>query len=354
MIVLKRLRNNKVMAAIGVATVYILMVNLNFYKKSIIMDEHRALAKDLGGGDCSIDPIADIKEAEPGTTKTLLTSYPGSGKRFTWQVIQGLTNHEVADDWDFSGNLKHSPLTVKTSWPHKQGIWAWEDEMDQVILLIRNPRWALPSYSTVRYELDYADNWLSSFYNMGYVYSKRPNISVWKAWRDENFDLEMGNWISFIDFWIQGGIPDGKTSPHPRCIVNKIDCKPKLLIDFDNFYQENPSVPFFKLSTVLDQLDNVEQIAAQARVCVLEKIIHKPELHNAKRNGAGPAPPAYRFTAAQLGIMEEKVTNLKDKYDAEPWESDPLAQALVVALNAYLAAISGEKYFEEMMESFGL
>lgn len=52
--------------------------------------------------------------------------------------------------------------------------------------------------------------------------------------------------------------------------------------------------------------------------------------------------------------MEEKVTNLKDKYDAEPWDSDPLAQALVVALNTYLAAIGGEKYFEEMMESFGL
>ena len=52
--------------------------------------------------------------------------------------------------------------------------------------------------------------------------------------------------------------------------------------------------------------------------------------------------------------MEEKVTNLKDKYDADPWEYDPLAQALVKALNTYLGAISGEKDFEEMMEFFRL
>lgn len=55
--------------------------------------------------------------------KTLLASYPGSGKRFTWAIIKALTNMEVADDWNFSERLTDGskPIAVKTSWPHKEG-----------------------------------------------------------------------------------------------------------------------------------------------------------------------------------------------------------------------------------------
>jgi hypothetical protein len=65
--------------------------------------------------------------------------------------------------------------------------------------------------------------------------------------------------------------------------LNKIDCKPKVIVDFDNFYQEHPGLPFFKLGEVLDETTNVENIAAQARVCVLDKVFNTKPLHNAKR-----------------------------------------------------------------------
>lgn len=76
-----------------------------------------------GGGDCDIgNPVEDApNEPTANTTKTLVTSYPGSGKRFTWVVIKALTNYEVADDWDFSGKLYKNPLVIKTSFPHKEG-----------------------------------------------------------------------------------------------------------------------------------------------------------------------------------------------------------------------------------------
>eukprot|EP00551_Chaetoceros_affinis_P007178 CAMPEP_0203669204 /NCGR_PEP_ID=MMETSP0090-20130426/5640_1 /ASSEMBLY_ACC=CAM_ASM_001088 /TAXON_ID=426623 /ORGANISM="Chaetoceros affinis, Strain CCMP159" /LENGTH=128 /DNA_ID=CAMNT_0050533825 /DNA_START=58 /DNA_END=441 /DNA_ORIENTATION=+ len=59
---------------------------------------------DKGGGDCDIgSPFEDAPNSPtPNTTTTLVTSYPGSGKRFTWAVIKALTNYEVADDWNFS------------------------------------------------------------------------------------------------------------------------------------------------------------------------------------------------------------------------------------------------------------
>lgn len=59
-------------------------------------DEIRDLITvDLGGGDCDIgNPTEDAYQAPENATRTLLTSYPGSGKRFTWTVIKALTNSE--------------------------------------------------------------------------------------------------------------------------------------------------------------------------------------------------------------------------------------------------------------------
>ena len=196
--------SNRTTVAVAIVSVYLLAVKLNFYRRSLLGSEHRQLAKDLGGGDCDIEPLADFEEAAEGSVKTLLKSYPGSGKRFTWQVIKGMTNHEVADDWDFSGFLKHNPLTVKTSWPHKEGVWSWDDEMDQVILLIRNPRWALPSYHAMRSELNYSEHWLGSYARLDMVYTIRPVVTDWIVWREENFETEIENWANHIDFWMEG------------------------------------------------------------------------------------------------------------------------------------------------------
>ena len=120
---------------------------------------------DKGGGECDIgSPVEDAPNAPaPDSTKTLLVSYPGSGKRFLWTIIKAMTNYEVADDWDFSEKLTKNPLTIKSSWPHMEGTWSWKKDMDQVVLLIRNPRRAIPSYHTMRWELDYAKDWGESF-----------------------------------------------------------------------------------------------------------------------------------------------------------------------------------------------
>lgn len=156
-----------------------------------------------------------------------------------------------------------------------------------------------------------------------------------------------------ISVTIIGGIPKNETEPHDRCKYSDIDCNPKTILDFDFFYQENPSSDFFKLSQVLDQTENVEVIAARARICVLDHIFDKKELHNARRNGNGPATPEFGFTAAQLGVMQEKVTELRNKYVVAPWNTDPLGMMLVQSLNNYITAISNEKSFEEMMELYG-
>lgn len=109
----------------------------------------------------------------------LLTVNPaiiGSGKRFTYTVIEGLTDSAPGDDWGFSGN--DNALHIKSSYPHHEGTWSWGDKLDQTLFLIRNPRWALPSYHSMRFELDFASNWVESFSRVGFTYKERAPVSI--------------------------------------------------------------------------------------------------------------------------------------------------------------------------------
>lgn len=105
----------RVLAKFVVSAVLLLNLNANLMERSSILSEHRSLTRALENGGCSIEPVSEFKTPDANATRTLLTSYPGSGKRFAWLIMSALTNYDVADDWDFSGNLNENVLTLKTS-----------------------------------------------------------------------------------------------------------------------------------------------------------------------------------------------------------------------------------------------
>ena len=207
--------------------------------------------------------------------------------------------------------------------------------MDQVIMLLRNPRWAIPSYHNMRWELDYATTWQASFLRIPDTYTERPTVEIWEQWRDGRLNTEMNRWFNFIDFWMTGGFVEWKNETHTRCLYSEIDCHPKTVIDFDHFYQENPTNEFSKITDVLDSSVNVEVIAAQARACVLDKVFNRTELHNANR----PFPdlqPMYRFTVPQFDRILNRTIELIEKFGSE----EPLAfQAVEPAPPSYYTIV---------------
>ncbi len=148
---MKFLRSKTALGLLTASAMYMMAANYNSAESAHMLAAHEPYRRelrtlDLGDGQCEVDLLEDGMPTPPNAVRTLLTSYPGSGKRFTWMVIKALTNQEIAGDWDFTGNLDKNPLTVKTSWPHHEGNWNWGTQMDQVLLLVRSPRWAIPSY----------------------------------------------------------------------------------------------------------------------------------------------------------------------------------------------------------------
>jgi len=310
---------------------------------------------DKGGGACDIGNPTDnaTMVADAGSTRTLLASYPGSGKRFLWTIIKAMTNYEVADDWNFSGKLKENPLNIKTSWPHKEGTWSWDEQMDQVMLMIRNPRRAIPSYHTMRWELGYAKNWGESYVHIPDTYMERPTLEQWETWRDGHFNREIDSWFDFYDFWMQAGFQEERNETHSRCRNMNIDCQPQELVDFENIYKDTPTTDFWKIGAVLDALNDVEVISQQARACVLFNIYNRTGNRDiAMHQGSRPFPDRpleYKFTLSQNDRMFNRTIMLRDKYLTGDLSLKLKAGSLVDILNDYIDQNTAE-YFEAVDE----
>ena len=258
-------------------------------------------------------------------------------------------------------------LTLKTSYPHFEGVWTWGDKMDQMIMLIRNPLHAIPSYHTMRYELWFSTSWQQSYDRRNFTYTERPTVEEWVPWRDARFVNEMNRWGNFTDYWMMGGMKwnytymDENNGPpytnwtyteDHRCFnretadgrnVSKLmDCHPKAIIQFEKLYSPQESIgvaEMSKLAAVLDGVDHVDIIELEARPCVYKEVMRRTAFYNPNRNGKGPAPETKKFTYDQLEFMIAKVEELKFKYSQGEWLEDSNAIVLTNTLESYLVLI---------------
>ena len=115
----------------------------------------------LSGGNCKWQPPSyDVpNEAEESFYKSLITGYPSGNKRMTFIQMEALTGLPAKDEWDFAylGMTNH-PF-IKANYPHHEGIWGWEQQADQVIMVVRNIRRALTEYHDILWDIGYAKTW---------------------------------------------------------------------------------------------------------------------------------------------------------------------------------------------------
>lgn len=310
------------------------------------LKNRRVLSVNLGGGKCKWTHAEIMNTTNPLNTTTLLASYPGSGKRLTWRMLEALTGKVTGDDWDMGENGLDDVLSLKTSFPHKDGTWTWEANMDQVLLLIRNPRFAIPSFHTIRSDLGFATNENEAKLRKAAVYNtERPSVAAWEAWRDEHYNDEIVEWGAHIDFWMQNGLQtDGLQNYH--CFHKFMeDCTPKAIITYENLVSSNQKTgieEMNKIGAVLDASKNVNAIEPDARACVYKEVMKRKELLIGKRDKKGPTSTLKSFTGPQLMQMKSTIETLRDKYSASPWIGVPIAQDLVASLNFYIEELNAE------------
>merc|ERR1712232_729994 len=134
------------------------------------------------------------------------------------------------------------------------GIWSYGQNMNQVVLVIRNPRWAMPSYLTILSELDYAHTWEIAYDHLPEVFTKRAPMEDWIKWRDYRFEDEIRLWGLHIDFYMENGAQywmpydferngqfpfrfyNESDRPWPQdhhCAEDIDDCRPKAVVSYE-------------------------------------------------------------------------------------------------------------------------
>jgi len=138
--------------------------------------------------------------------KTLIVGYPSGDKRLTYIQMEALTGLTAKDEWEFDYfGITNYPF-IKSNYPHHEGIWGWEQEADQVIMIVRNLRRTIVEYHDILWDIGYAETYDVAMEHAQNLYRERPPLNDFLHWRDEYVIDEIQWYGWFIDYWMEGGL----------------------------------------------------------------------------------------------------------------------------------------------------
>eukprot|EP00546_Thalassionema_frauenfeldii_P014291 CAMPEP_0178914684 /NCGR_PEP_ID=MMETSP0786-20121207/11572_1 /TAXON_ID=186022 /ORGANISM="Thalassionema frauenfeldii, Strain CCMP 1798" /LENGTH=504 /DNA_ID=CAMNT_0020587639 /DNA_START=87 /DNA_END=1597 /DNA_ORIENTATION=+ len=328
-----------------------------------LLSQDRRLSIDYGGGNCEWTGAGKV-DLNSDPYGTLIASYPAGGMRLTWQMTEGAAGYMVGDDFFFNGRIGG---LVKTEYPHPEGIWSYGKEMDQTILLIRNPRWNIPSYHTLLYELEYAHDYVVAYENVFNAFTTRGPMENWLKWRDYRFHDEVNVWGYYIDFWMENGpqfwhnLDYERAGQYPfrynyeserpwptdsHCLYDITEgCTPKAVVSYERM--RDPDLgpeELRRIANVIRYKKGMDlMVSDEAINCIwLETWDHSPENRNDDRDVGGTLAGEYIFTIEQMEELVAKLTFYKHKYSTGDWELNLQARELVKNFHDYINEISGE------------
>lgn len=139
-------------------------------------------------GECEVRPAVAPKHP---VTPTFTASYPGSGAKMTWNLIEAITGLVTGDDFQINGH--DNMVSIKTHYPSHEGREVpGAENIPRAILLLRHPLHSIPSYYNYLYEME---NHLEN-------HSTRAPLEAWIAWRDANFDRQLQVWKKHTEYWM--------------------------------------------------------------------------------------------------------------------------------------------------------
>mmetsp|Transcript_44592 Transcript_44592/g.65595 ORF Transcript_44592/g.65595 Transcript_44592/m.65595 type:complete len:418 (-) Transcript_44592:214-1467(-) len=343
-----------------------LLLSLGLMINEFNLKGYRKLSVNLGGGKCKWT-LPQPLGRNASVFGTLLASYPASGMRLLWQLLEGLTGVSVGDDYYFiEPEASERTGLMKTQYPHLEGTWGWGDKMDQIVLLVRNPRFAISSYHTILYEISYAPDkeYAKQFYRK--VFTGRPPMSNWIRWRDRWFTDQIKVWGWYIDYWMEGGMRywmveneyrngqwpyhwlegdhEGERQIDEHCISDMNGCYPQTVISYERLRNETTGpAELNKVAKVLEGKTGMTVIEEEARECVWNEVMNVDNpLISPRNEDRGGSSLDYGYTPAQMLLIRDKLIEYRDKYSSGTWVNNPLAKDLVSYFVEYLIQVNDE------------
>lgn len=305
-------------AVIAASFVAIRIVQDNGLIKNTRIGRELSMALEEGG--CFVLPA---QEVGPEVKPVFAASYPGSGARMTWNLIEALTGLVTGDEWYSNGRVK-DVVTVKTHWPHPTHgrNLDWSDEITRTFLLIRNPRDAIPSFHNFLYEYE----------KKVQHHTERAPIEEWIAWRDRNFDRQMEIWSNHLQYWMDRHRPEDRIIVPYEHLVDEFQ-GPLVATELNEFLGagpgvtpiDNESVPCVWGTVVQYQKGNQTPNTRFALPKDVKFVGSYPIWPGSHRKGPKERP----YTRVQLSSMVRILNQLKDKYQGESGRLIPVLELYI-------------------------
>mmetsp|Transcript_13856 Transcript_13856/g.23636 ORF Transcript_13856/g.23636 Transcript_13856/m.23636 type:complete len:376 (-) Transcript_13856:204-1331(-) len=266
----------------------------------------RGLSVALANGGC------EIKRARPSKTPirpVWQASYPGSGARMTWALVQALTGIVTTSDKAiFENNLRgyENSVTVKTHYPTMNKVRfgkKLDGLFDRAIVILRNPRDAIPSWFNWEWErLHHEPTHTKRGPQMGWgLYRHGGLIGSFNEGLDALSQIEM--FENFVDYWM---------TSYP-------DRSKLLVVSYEEITDESlgPQVTE-AIANFLGEEKGVKPITSESIPCVWENIVNYKkhvEIHDA--NSLRKGPKIRPYTKEMLDGMLATLQRLRIKYDKD-------------------------------------
>ena len=168
---------------------------------------HRQLASTSSSTADDMCPLSHaVQPTRPIQSTVPIASYPGSGAKMTWMLVETLSGLATADEHRLNGNPWNRAVSVKTHWPHPHGAAEIGRVVDQTssateedsvsfpraVLLLRHPLSAIPSLH----------NYLHEAQTQTRGHTVRAPLDRWQTWLERNFDAELAAWEHHLVYWM--------------------------------------------------------------------------------------------------------------------------------------------------------
>ena len=124
---------------------------------------------------------------------TFLSSYPGSGTKLQWELVEALTGVPTTDDAFSNGH--HNVVGIKTHYPCPAGReFPGAETIQRAIIFVRHPMDTIAAYHDIIY---------ASENNLPWDAAPRAPLASWIKWRDAAFARELEIWRKHFTYWIE-------------------------------------------------------------------------------------------------------------------------------------------------------
>ena len=132
---------------------YLTTKSANHSTLSSTSHKNRELSLAFPGGGCM---VTYAKTADKPIPPTWAASFPGSGARMTFMLVEALTGVRTNDDYNSHERGYETVSSVKTHYPVKNARHKWAEldetyDFNRAMVILRHPLNAIPSYFNLQY-----------------------------------------------------------------------------------------------------------------------------------------------------------------------------------------------------------